>query len=98
MTAKTTIMPLPVLLALNLLALTAVVALADRLLDQQTASKALAEAHKTLTPQVEQAKRIEKQLDALAGGTAKLAENGNVHAQSIVQLLQMNGIDVKAPK
>lgn len=90
--------PLPVLLALNLLALTAVVTLGDRLLDQQATGRALAQAHKTLTPQVEQAKRIEKQLDALAGGTAKLAENGNIRAQSIVQLLQANGVDVKAPK
>lgn len=46
---------------------------------------------------LEQAPRIEQQLDALASGTAELAAQGNPNAAAIVATLQAQGVSIKSP-
>ena len=46
---------------------------------------------------VEQAKKVQSQLDALAIGTLKLAEKGNKDAAAIIANLKKLGITVKEP-
>jgi len=44
---------------------------------------------------LEQGQKVRTQLDALAGGTAKLAQQGNAGAKAIVDDLQRQGIQIK---
>lgn len=44
---------------------------------------------------LEQARRIEAQLDALATGTAELATQGNPNAAAIVTALQAQGVSIQ---
>ena len=46
---------------------------------------------------LEQAGRVEQQLDSLATGVAHLAATGNKHAQGIVSQMQAQGVAIKAP-
>ena len=41
-----------------------------------------------------QARRIEAQLDALASGSARLAEDGNANARAIVARLKASGVSI----
>lgn len=38
--------------------------------------------------------RVEKQLDALAKGTKRLADGGNTNAGQIIEVLQRNGVNI----
>jgi hypothetical protein len=57
----------------------------------------LTEARAQQEAPLEQARRIEKQLDALASGTAELAAQGNPNAAAIVATLQAQGVSIKTP-
>jgi hypothetical protein len=46
---------------------------------------------------LEEAKKVRAQLEALAGGTARLAEQGNPNARALVDKLKAQGIGLKAP-
>jgi hypothetical protein len=46
---------------------------------------------------LEAAQRIEHQLDALASGTARLAQDGNPAAARIVSGMQANGVMLRPP-
>ncbi|MFQ3595778.1 MAG: hypothetical protein SNJ63_06650 [Sphingomonadaceae bacterium] len=46
--------------------------------------------------QLEQARKIEQQIDALASGTARLARQGNPNAAAIVARLQAQGVTINA--
>ncbi len=46
---------------------------------------------------LEQARRIEAQLDALATGTAQLAAQGNANAAAIVATLKAQGVNIRPP-
>jgi hypothetical protein len=48
------------------------------------------------TRQLAQVQKIESQLDALASGTARLADAGNPNARRIVQSLQASGVAINA--
>lgn len=48
-------------------------------------------------PQLEQARRIEQQLDALATGTSQLAAQGNPNAAAILATLQAQGVTINQP-
>lgn len=54
----------------------------------------LRQAHDAQVAQLEQAGRIETQLDALAAGTARLAREGNPNAAAIVASLQAQGVTI----
>lgn len=61
-----------------------------------TATRAeLTQARAQQEQPLEQARRIESQLDALATGTAGLAAQGNPNAAAIVATLQAQGISIK---
>ena len=46
---------------------------------------------------LEEGKKVRAQLDALAGGTARLADQGNPNARALVEKLKAQGISLKAP-
>jgi len=46
---------------------------------------------------LEEVKKARAQLEALAGGTARLAEQGNPNARALVDKLKAQGIGLKAP-
>ena len=46
---------------------------------------------------LEEVKKARAQLEALAGGTARLAEQGNPNARALVEKLKAQGITLKAP-
>jgi hypothetical protein len=46
---------------------------------------------------LEEAKKVRAQLEALAGGTARLADQGNPNARALVEKLKTQGIGLKAP-
>jgi len=46
---------------------------------------------------LEEVKKARAQLEALAGGTARLAEQGNPSARALVEKLKAQGITLKAP-
>lgn len=46
---------------------------------------------------LEEVKKVRTQLDALAGGTARLADQGNPNARALVEKLKAQGISLKAP-
>ena len=46
---------------------------------------------------LEEAKRVRAQLETLAGGTARLADQGNPNARALVEKLKTQGIGLKAP-
>ena len=48
------------------------------------------------TQAVEQSLKVRQQLDALAGKTAKLADQGNANAKTIIEDLKKQGVSVKA--
>jgi hypothetical protein len=57
----------------------------------------LKEARSAQEQPLDQARRIESQLDALASGTAELASQGNPNAAAVVATLQAQGVSIKAP-
>jgi hypothetical protein len=46
---------------------------------------------------LEEVKKVRAQLEALAGGTARLADQGNPNARALVEKLKAQGIGLKAP-
>ena len=46
---------------------------------------------------LEEVKKVRTQLDVLAGGTARLADQGNPNARALVEKLKAQGISLKAP-
>ena len=44
---------------------------------------------------MEEAERVRNQLSSIAGGTARLARQGNVNAQNLVRQLEAQGITLK---
>jgi hypothetical protein len=46
---------------------------------------------------LEELKKMRTQLEALAGGTARLAEQGNPNARALVDKLKAQGVGPKAP-
>lgn len=56
----------------------------------------LANARVAQDQPLDQARRIERQLDALATGTAELAAQGNPNAAAIMATLQAQGVSIKA--
>ncbi len=54
----------------------------------------LQQAHEAQAVQLEQASRIETQLDALAASTARLAREGNQNAATIVASLRAQGVSI----
>jgi predicted AAA+ superfamily ATPase len=59
---------------------------------------ALAKVKEQQTAPLENVAKIEKQLDALAGGTATMAEGGNANARAIVAEFQARGVTISKPK
>jgi len=57
-------------------------------------SEELSVAVKAQEQPLQQARRIEAQLDALATGSAQLAQAGNPRAQAIVAQLQARGVSI----
>lgn len=73
--------------------------LADQVAGIARLSATRADLSKARTAQeqpLEQARRIEQQLDALATGTAELAAQGNPNAAAIVATLQAQGVSINA--
>jgi hypothetical protein len=66
------------------------------ILDLRRATAELEKVELDQTRQLEQVQRIETQLDALASGTARLADGGNTNARRIVQSLQASGVAINA--
>jgi hypothetical protein len=67
--------------------------IADQLAQKQEIQKAFDQQ----TAPLQQVEQLEKQLDALSGGTALLANNGNRVAQQVVAILRANGVTIKEP-
>ncbi len=47
---------------------------------------------------LEQGKKVQVQLDALAVGTLNLAQGGNANAQFIIEELERNGVSIRPPQ
>ncbi len=62
-----------------------------------TTREELTQARAQQDAPLEQARRIEAQLDALASGTAELSAQGNPNAAAIVATLQARGVNIKTP-
>lgn len=78
----------------SLIGLALMATLANTIMDQRSAAKQLQAVKIRLAPELEKAAKVEAQLDALAGGTARLAEAGNVNAMRIVEVMARNGVQI----
>jgi hypothetical protein len=60
--------------------------------------EALADQKRSQEPTVQEAIRLRKQLEALAGKTAQLAVDGDEGAKTVVDQMKRQGITLSAPK
>lgn len=81
--------------AVLLLTVSLLTMLVNVLLDQYASRKQLAQLTAALSPQVERYRKVEAQLDALASGTVALADNGDVVAGQVIQVLNKSGIRIR---
>ncbi len=84
---------LPLLLGLVALVLSLALQTYTQLQQRLSLTEAIAEQDRQLA----NAGQIQRQLDALAGGTSALAAKGNTHAQQILSELAKQGISVSSP-
>jgi len=82
-------------LALVALALLLIAVLETAQLATQYAT--LSGVHADQEPSVSEVGRVRRQLDALAGETARLAAAGNADAQAVVDEMQRQGITLRPP-
>jgi hypothetical protein len=59
---------------------------------------ALADLRRSQEPTVQQAVKLRRQLQTLAGKTAELAADGDAGAKSIVDQMKRQGVTLSAPK
>ena len=59
---------------------------------------ALAELRRAQQPTMEQAIKLRRQLQTLAGKTAQLAASGDAGAKSVVERMKRQGVTLSAPK
>jgi hypothetical protein len=60
--------------------------------------RALAEVRRAQQPTMEQAIKLRRQLQTLAGKTALLAAGGDAGAKSVVERMKRQGVTLSAPK
>lgn len=81
-------------LALLITQLAIALLLVNEIVQLSGANAKLNEAIDRQKPNEEMIRRIDTQLDALARGTARLAQGGNPQAQKIVDQLAQNGVRI----
>lgn len=86
----------PGTLAAPLAALALCAVLGSTIADLYRAREGLARARVEQEQALEVAPRVERQLDALATGTRRLAEEGNPNARRVLGVLRANGVNVNA--
>jgi hypothetical protein len=87
-----------VLFPIGLLSLVIFLATAFQTTQVFQARAVLHQAKASQEKPIEDARRLQAQLDALAVGTLKLAQKGDKNAQGIIDQLKKLGITVAAPK
>jgi cell division protein FtsB len=59
---------------------------------------ALSELQRSQEPAVQQGVKLRQQLEALAGETAQLADDGNENAKAIIEEMKRQGVTLSQPK
>jgi hypothetical protein len=85
-------------IAIGLTALAVCVGLGSEIGLYSAEATRLKAARGDLAKQAAAAVKVERQLDSLASGTAKLADQGNANAKAILTTLQSNGINVNVKR
>jgi hypothetical protein len=88
---------IPVELAVALVAVALLLLTAFETARLVTEHAALSSVRASQEPGLAEIAKVRAQLDALAGGTARLAADGNVNARAVVAEMQRQGITLRAP-
>ncbi len=83
--------------AVILLALALILVLGSNLVDILRANAAMTAGRDRIERATAASKGAEAQLNALALGTATLANSGNPNAQAVIATLKQNGVAIKDP-